>query len=48
MVNFHHIRRALRYVSPFVLRQVAWPTDKMREQQGSRMKCVVTVFGLSL
>ncbi|CAN0219850.1 unnamed protein product [Ascophyllum nodosum] len=28
--------------------QVAWPTEKMREQQGSRMKCIVTVFGLSL
>lgn len=36
------------FFRPCVLRQVAWPTDKMREQQGSRMKCVVTVFGLSL
>jgi dynein light chain Tctex-type 1 len=28
--------------------QVSWPTDKMREQQGSRMRCIVTAFGLSL
>ncbi|KAG5190464.1 Tctex-1 [Tribonema minus] len=28
--------------------QVSWPTDKMREQQGSRIKCIVTAFGLSL
>ncbi|CAM9185458.1 unnamed protein product [Discosporangium mesarthrocarpum] len=28
--------------------QVAWPTEKMREQQGSGMKCIVTAFGLSL
>ena len=28
--------------------QVAWPTEKMREQQGSRIRCVVTAFGLNL
>ncbi|CAM9181211.1 unnamed protein product [Chrysoparadoxa australica] len=28
--------------------QISWPTDKMREQQGSRMKCIVTAFGLQL
>ena len=28
--------------------QVAWPTEKMREQQGSRMRCIVTAFGLAL
>ncbi|CAM9339336.1 unnamed protein product [Ectocarpus sp. 8 AP-2014] len=46
--GFHIGHSAYWDISNDNICQVAWPTDKMREQQGSRMKCVVTVFGLSL
>lgn len=46
--GFHAGHSAYWDISTDNMCQVSWPTDKMREQQGSRMRCVVTAFGLCL
>lgn len=45
---FHTAHSAYWDIGSDNLSQVSWPTDKMREQQGSHMRCVVTAFGLAL
>ncbi|CAN0081322.1 unnamed protein product, partial [Phaeothamnion confervicola] len=46
--GFHAAHSAYWDISGDNMCQVSWPTEKMREQQGSRMKCIITAFGLSL
>ena len=45
---FHTAHSSYWDISSDNLCQVAWPTEKMREQQGSHMRCIVTAFGLTL